>query len=678
VINSFWFKVKIEDCMKNLISTFFCMIYGFHFLISQAPNLMSYQAVIWDANGNLVSEKMVSIKLSILQGSVSGISVYSENHRVQTNINGLVSLMIGGGTNATGKISDINWGGGSFFLKTETDPTGGVNFSITGTTQLVSVPYSIHSNSSNLSNNLNTPLPGLKGQILSVDKDGKPIWVSTIPTVSTTNYSTISADSAKGGGNVTSDGGSPVTARGVVWSTSPNPTISLSTKTIDGSGLGTFSSIISGLTSITDSTSYYVRAYATNINGTAYGEEISLIFFNKLPKFGSSIGLSWNCYEIYFSVYDLMDGGSPILSKGCVWSTRPNPDISLPSKTNEGPGKGGFTSVINIPLSHDSLFIRSYAKNSNGTGYGKEVAYNISIPNISTTPSTISYTYLVSGGNIWDVNLHTCRLKARGVVWSQSEVPTISLPTRTVNGSDYGTFKSYIYDLKPNTTYYLRAYGTYNDTTIYGNIDTVRTRTWVNCPSTIKDIDNNIYNVVTIGFQCWTKENLKVSRYRNGEIIPVVTQDKAWESLTSGSRCWYANDSTKYEEPYGNLYNGFAVSDSRGLCPSGWHVPRDDEWSNLTDFLGGNTVAGEKMRANVNGTSSISGFSGLPGGLRSLANKGGFIGLNILYIWWSSSYEGSITDNQVNLGLQGSSREVYWNIYGRRKENGFSVRCLRD
>jgi len=217
---------------------------------------MSYQAVIWDASGNLVAEKMVSIKISILQGSVTGTSVYSENHRVQTNINGLVSLMIGGGTNATGKISDINWGGGGFFLKTETDPTGGVNLSITGTTQLVSVPYAIHSNSSNLSNNLNTPLPGLKGQILSVDKDGKPVWVSTIPTVSTTNYSTISADSAKGGGNVMSDGGSPVTDRGVVWSTSPNPTISLSTKTIDGSGLGTFSLIISGLTSITDSTSY--------------------------------------------------------------------------------------------------------------------------------------------------------------------------------------------------------------------------------------------------------------------------------------------------------------------------------------------------------------------------------------------------------------------------------------
>ena len=105
-------------------------------LISQAPNMMSYQAVIWDAGGNLVAEKMVSIKISILQGSVTGTSVFSETHRIQTNVNGLVSLTIGGGTNATGKIGDINWGAGSYFLKTETDPTGGGNYKIVGTTQL--------------------------------------------------------------------------------------------------------------------------------------------------------------------------------------------------------------------------------------------------------------------------------------------------------------------------------------------------------------------------------------------------------------------------------------------------------------------------------------------------------------------------------------------------------------
>ena len=97
--------------MKKVALLSLITLLFFSNLISQAPNLMSYQAMIWDASGNLVAEKMVSIKISILQGSVSGTSVYSENHRVQSNINGLVSLMIGDGTNATGKLSDINWGG---------------------------------------------------------------------------------------------------------------------------------------------------------------------------------------------------------------------------------------------------------------------------------------------------------------------------------------------------------------------------------------------------------------------------------------------------------------------------------------------------------------------------------------------------------------------------------------
>ena len=110
--------------MKKIALLSLITLLFFSNLISQAPNLMSYQAVIWDASGNLISEKMVSIKLSILQGSVNGTNVYSENHRIQTNINGLVSLMIGGGTNATGKISDINWGGLSCSIRKVWEPTG--------------------------------------------------------------------------------------------------------------------------------------------------------------------------------------------------------------------------------------------------------------------------------------------------------------------------------------------------------------------------------------------------------------------------------------------------------------------------------------------------------------------------------------------------------------------------
>ncbi len=258
------------------------------------------------------------------------------------------------------------------------------------------------------------------------------------------------------------------------------------------------------------------------------------------------------------------------------------------------------------------------------------------------------------------------------------------MPTKTVNTNssyNYGKFTSYIYDLKPNTTYYLRAYATVGDTTIYGKIDTIRTRTWVNCPSTVKDIDNNVYNVVTIGFQCWTKENLKVSRYRNGEIIPVITQSLAWKTLTTGSRCWYDNDSAKYEKPYGKLYNGYTVSDSRGLCPSGWHVPREDEWSVLLDFLGGGTIASGKMIStgttywnspNTDATNE-SGFSALPGG--QLWSDGSFSQIGITGNFFDA--EESIYYDRIYALNNYDFRYVTRSTY-TQKPLGASVRCLRD
>ena len=154
-------------------------------LHAQSPNLMSYQAVIWDAGGNLVADKEVNIRLSILQGVLSGPAVFVETHRVRTNSNGLASLLIGGGTTVSGQMSDVKWGEHSFFLKTETDPSGGNNFTISGTTQLVSVPYALYSGVAKTSENISTPSPGLPGQVLTIDKDGKMVWSgATIATLS--------------------------------------------------------------------------------------------------------------------------------------------------------------------------------------------------------------------------------------------------------------------------------------------------------------------------------------------------------------------------------------------------------------------------------------------------------------------------------------------------------------
>jgi uncharacterized protein (TIGR02145 family) len=198
---------------------------------------------------------------------------------------------------------------------------------------------------------------------------------------------------------------------------------------------------------------------------------------------------------------------------------------------------------------------------------------------------------------------------------------------------------------------------------------------------TVSDIDGNTYPTVSFGNQCWISENLKTSRYSNGVSIPIVTDSTAWGSLTTGGRSWYNNDSTAYENPYGNLYNWYAVVDSRGLCPTGWGVPTDAEWTTLTDNLGGLNEAGGKMKSTgttywsyqSTATNNSSGFSALPGGYRNL--DGSFTNIRDNALFWSD------TENENNTAW---TRYLfnYFDFLSRNntynKSFGASVRCLRD
>ena len=194
----------------------------------------------------------------------------------------------------------------------------------------------------------------------------------------------------------------------------------------------------------------------------------------------------------------------------------------------------------------------------------------------------------------------------------------------------------------------------------------------------VTDIDGNNYPTQVIGEQEWMSENLNTTRYRNGESIPNVTGQSEWAASASGAWCFYENNFENGEE-YGKLYNWHAVADPRGLCPAGWHVPSDAEWSVLIDYLGGESVAGGKMKSvtgwnspNVAATNE-SGFSGLPGGSRN--DDGGDLGVGGDNGFWWGSLESSATDAWA--------RYLYWNNgdMGRfffNKRGGFSVRCLRD
>jgi uncharacterized protein (TIGR02145 family) len=199
------------------------------------------------------------------------------------------------------------------------------------------------------------------------------------------------------------------------------------------------------------------------------------------------------------------------------------------------------------------------------------------------------------------------------------------------------------------------------------------------CPATVTDIDGNVYSTVEIGSQCWTAENLKVERYRNGDNIPTGLSDADWGVATSGAFAVY-NDDAANKAIYGLLYNSFTTVDPRGLCPTGWHVPTDEEWTELIDFLGGEGVAGGAMKAtgtslwlapNADATNT-SGLSMLPGGIRF--NIGGFQNQGSFGYYWSSS----------GLTPDGAWYRMLFNDYGTvdrsdsNDQDGLSVRCLRD
>ena len=184
---------------------------------------------------------------------------------------------------------------------------------------------------------------------------------------------------------------------------------------------------------------------------------------------------------------------------------------------------------------------------------------------------------------------------------------------------------------------------------------------------------------IKIGTQTWTTKNLDVSKFRNGEAIPLAITNAEWELAGQNQQptwCYYENKGEN-GTTYGKLYNWYAVNDARGLAPSGYHIPTDAEWTILTDYLGEKKIAGTKMKSTTGwpeegkGTNT-SGLAGLPGAYRSF--NGNFDGIGNLGLWWSSSKDNTIAA-WVRL-LNGATGDV--TRISSVEQNGFSVRCLKD
>ncbi|HEX2921547.1 MAG TPA: FISUMP domain-containing protein [Bacteroidales bacterium] len=587
--------------------------------------------------------------------------------------------------------------------------------------------------------------------------------------IDTESVDEITGTSARVGGRVSNDGGSEITERGIYWGTGTEPEKN-GTKLQSGSGLGIYHETISGLT---PGVKYYVKAYARNSNGTAYGEETFFTTQISMPAVSTAEVTEFTTTTATIGGEVTADGGFDITERGIFWGVEPNPRLTG-VKIIIGQGMGTFTKTLEGLSRAYTYYVVAYATNIKGSSYGEEVSFK-------TEPEqAVVYTSAVSGIGTHSANVGGnvstdggSEVTERGIWWGTSSNPATS-GTKVQAGTGVGTFTTAL-ALNPATTYYVTAYATNNLGTSFGDVKSFTTKgdqpkidgarisllqrdrvsidvkidssdlnttTWIEYGQTDqygtiteqivipvqnhKDndtivvfsisglveltdyhfrvhasnelgevtntdasfrtvltgasgtltIDGITYNTVGIGYQEWMTSNLRSINDVSGKPIPSLV-DTLW---TKGyaSRCYFDKDSAANDISYGALYNWYVV-DSLDLCPAGWTVPKKNDITQLINYLGGSDVAGGKLMAGGNfwNASSITrndvyNFNARGAGKRYM--DGTFDLLKVEGSWWIM--EPYSTQNAWSMSIQYDMPNIF--VLYSNKKTGMSVRCMRN
>jgi len=460
-----------------------------------------------------------------------------------------------------------------------------------------------------------------------------------LPVAITDSVNQIKSTSVRLNGRLTNDWGDVYTIKGFCYSNTPNPTIYNDTVS-SGRGIGTYSATISGLNPLT---TYYVRSFARNDLGISYGSEVS--FRTSQLAVGDFYGGGY-----IVNIDTLTRTGlvcAPTDTGWHVWGCM-------------GTNIIGTSSALGSGQNNTNLILAGCSARPIAASVCADLVLNgfddWFLP--SSQELLLAYTRLrpMNIGNLGPMNYTSTQINSDLVNDVNTSGGLIGIIGQAFKWQNSG--------VRP-----------FRNFTIPSSLQ---------CgSSTVTDIDGNLYHTVQIGNQCWTQSNLKTSKYRNGDSIPTGLSNSQWSSTTSGAYAIYDNNSVN-DGLYGKLYNHYAVTDSRGLCPTGWHVPSDAEWTTLVNQLGGSSVAGGALKSTAmqptpggwnspnTGATNSSGFTALPGGLRG--SFGDFLNLSSFGFWWSSSVS-SGSDAWYRLLNYSDSN---FTRFDNDRTLGFSVRCCRD
>ena len=759
--------------MKKIIFLCFMLMFAVSAVLAQAPQKFSYQAVVRDANNNLVCSQVVGVRISILQGGINGSPVFEEQHTVLTNANGLITLQIGNSTLLSGNIESIDWANGPYFLKSEIDPTGGTNYTIEGVQQLLSVPYALYAGSSangfsgdynDLTNKPTIPqIPAnvsaftndagyltsyTEQQVLSISNDtiyltggsfvklpagfdgdynhlfNKP----SIPTVPT-NVSAFNNDAGYLSSYTETD------PQFNAWDKNYNDLTNKPSIPTVPTNVSAFANDAGYLTSYTEQQVLSISNDTIYLTGGSFvklpagfdGDYNHLTNKPSIPTVPTNISAFTNDSG-YLTSYTETDPQFNAWDKNYNDLTNKPSIPTVPTNVSAFTNDAGYLTSYSeqqvLSISNDTIYLTGGSFVKLPAGFDGDYNHLFNKPSIPTVPTNVSaftndsgyltsYTETDPQFNAWDKNYNDLTNKPSiptvptnvsaftndaGYLTRDSLVDNTTIPTNvSVFNNDAGYLTADSLTELNNQLSQLRQQ--------FDSLQQVMEEDHFTCgSSTVTDFDGNVYNTVRIGEQCWMKENLRTTHFSDGTAIGTGPQSSTIAPFRYPPLHHEGNVST-----YGYVYNWLAVmngaassctnpSGVQGICPIGWHVPSDDEWMQLTNYVGSQSnylcsndpeKIAKSLAAttgwtdnsytcnvgNMQNSNNATGFSAVPAGCYRYYSGYTYSGFGYSAVFWSTTASSDTT--AINYFLEYQHSTLYRSNNGR-KGDCFSVRCIRD